>query len=132
MAAMTLTAVESPHDVRTTMDHLVAALNHRGIAVFARVDHGGGARSAQLELADEELLIFGDPRVGTFLMQSDPEIGFELPLRVLIWDAGGQTRIGYRRPTEVAENYAVADQTELLDRMNALLEELVAESTAAA
>jgi uncharacterized protein (DUF302 family) len=128
---MSLTAVESPHSVRTTVDRLIAALNRRGLAVFARVDHSGGARSAGLELADEEVLIFGDPRVGTFLMQSDPEIGYELPLRVLVWEIGGQTRVGYRRPIEV-ENYAVTDQTELLDRMNRLLTDLVAESTAAA
>jgi uncharacterized protein (DUF302 family) len=129
---MSLTAVESPHSVRMTMDRLIAALDGRGIAVFARIDHSGGARSVQLELADEEVLIFGDPRVGTFLMQSDPEIGFELPLRVLVWDAGGQTRVGYRRPTEIAEHYAVADQTELLGRIDVLLKELVAESAAAA
>jgi beta-galactosidase len=129
---MSLTVVESPYSVRTTMDRLIAALNRRGIAVFARVDHSGGARSAGLELADEEVLIFGDPRVGTFLMQSDPEIGYELPLRVLVWDAGGQTRVGYRRPIEVVQNYAVTDQTELLDRMNRLLTDLVAESTTSA
>jgi uncharacterized protein (DUF302 family) len=100
--------------------------------VFARVDHGGGAHAAGLELADEELLIFGDPPVGTLLMQSDPEIGYELPLRVLVWDAGGHTRIGYRQLVEVAERYALGDRTELLDRMNVLLEELIAERTDAA
>ena len=129
---MPLTAANSPHSVAVTMDRLVAALSRRGIAVFARVDHGGGARACGLELADEELLVFGDPRVGTVLMQRDLEIGYELPLRVLVWDAGGQTRVGFRRPTEVARGYAVADQTELLGRMDALLEGLVAESSAAA
>jgi uncharacterized protein (DUF302 family) len=118
--------------VAVTTDRLIAALQRRGIVVFARVDHSGGARAAGLELADEELLIFGDPRVGTPLMQGDPEFGYELPLRVLVWDAGGQTRVGYRRPMEVAGGYAVADQKEHLGRMDALLDGLVAESTAAA
>jgi uncharacterized protein (DUF302 family) len=130
--AMPLTAANSPHSVTVTTDRLVAALNRRDINVFARVDHSGGARAARLELADEELLIFGDPRVGTALMQGDPEIGYELPLRVLVWDAGGQTRVGYRRTMEVAGGYAVVDRKELLGRMDALLEGLVAESTAAA
>ena len=67
-----------------------------------------------------------------FPIKSDPEIGYELPLRVLVWDAGGQTRVGYRRPIEVVQNYAVTDQTELLDRMNRLLTDLVAESATAA
>ncbi len=128
---MPRTTTNSPHSVRVTSDRLVAALDRRGIAVFARVDHAGGARAAGLELADEELLIFGDPRVGTLLMQSDPEIGYELPLRVLVWDAGGQTMVGYRGPVEVAEDYAVADREELVGRMAALLEDLIAEITSA-
>jgi beta-galactosidase len=128
---MTLVAVDSPDSVAVAMDRLLAALKRRGINTFARVDHGAGARAAGLELADEELLIFGDPRVGTLLMQSDPEIGYELPLRVLCWDAGGQTKLGYRRPSELAERYALSARKELLARMDALLEELLAESTAA-
>ena len=76
---MSLVAVNSPHSVPVTMDLLLAALERRGITVFARIDHGGGARAAGLELADEELVIFGDPRAGTPLMQANPEIGYELP-----------------------------------------------------
>lgn len=128
---MSLIAANSPHTVTRTMDRLVAALERREIAVFARVDHGGGARDAGLPLAAEEVLIFGDARVGTLLMQDDPEIGYELPLRVLVWDAGGQTRIGYRAPAELADSYAVADREEILQRMGALLEALVAESVGA-
>ena len=114
------------------MDRFVAALTRRGIAVFARVDHGGGARAVGLRLADEELLIFGDPRVGTLLLQADPEIGYELPLRVLVWEAAGRTKIGYRLPTEVAAEYAVDGQAETLMRIGRLLEELVGESAAPA
>jgi beta-galactosidase len=129
---MPLTTANSPHSVVLTMDRLVAALDRRGIAVFARVDHGGGARGAGLELAEEEVLIFGDPGVGTLLMQDDPEIGYELPLRVLVWDAGGQTKIGYHAPAELAASYEVADHKEILQRMGALLEALLTESTAPA
>jgi uncharacterized protein (DUF302 family) len=129
---MALTVLESPHGVGATMDRLVAALAQRGIAVFARVDHGGEARAAGLDLADEELLIFGDPRVGTLLMQSDPEIGYELPLRVLVWDAAGETKVGYRLPAEVAVEYAVSAQAETLTRIGRLLEELVGEGVAPA
>jgi uncharacterized protein (DUF302 family) len=128
---MSLTVHDSPDGVGATMERLIAAVNSRGITVFARVDHGGGARAAGLQLAKEELLIFGDPRAGTPLMQSDPEIGYELPLRVLVWDSGGQTRVGYRPPSELADRYAVADRAEVLARMDALLEQLVAESVKA-
>ncbi len=129
-STMSLVALDSPHSVAVTMDRLVAALEGRGITVFARVDHGGGARAAGLELADEEVVIFGDPRSGTLLMQGNPEIGYELPLRLLAWDVQGSTRVGYRRPMEVAEGYPGADQAEMLGRMDGLLEELIRESTA--
>ena len=113
-----------------TIDRFVAALERREIAVFARVDHGGGARAAGLELADEELLIFGDPRVGTLLMQSDRSIGYELPLRVLAWDDAGTTRIAYRPTRQLSSSYALAGREEVLARMDQLLDAVIAESTA--
>jgi uncharacterized protein (DUF302 family) len=127
---MPLEVARSPHPVAATADRLVAALEARGITLFARIDHAGGARAAGLALADEELLLFGDPRAGTPLMQEDPQAGYELPLRVLVWAAGGETLVGYRPPTELAERYALGARSELLARMRKLLEELVAEATA--
>jgi beta-galactosidase len=127
---MSLTTASSRQGVRETADSAVAALERRGIQVFARVDHAGEARAAGLELGDEELLVFGDPRVGTLLMQSDPQVGYELPLRLLVWDDAGQTSIGYRRPSELADDYAVADQAAVLERMDGLMEQLVAEIVA--
>jgi beta-galactosidase len=129
---MSLTIAESPHSVPATIDRVLAVLEAHDIALFARVDHGGGARAAGLELADEELLIFGDPRVGTLLMQGDPRIGYELPLRLLVWDDAGHTRIGYRPPTELADDYGVADHLDVLERMDQLLQRIVAESVASA
>ena len=123
-------STESPYGVRETVQRLVAALEKRSIAVFARIDHAGAAREVGLELADEELVIFGDPRVGTLLMQTDPAVGLELPLKVLVWEVDGVTRIGYGPPTELAERFAIADHAEVLTRMQALLEALVAEATA--
>jgi len=118
---MALTTAKSPHTVQATVERAIAALQRRGIKVFARIDHGAGARAAGLELPEEELLIFGDPRVGTFLMQSDPLIGYELPLRLLVWDDAGQTTLGYRPTTELAGDYQVADQAGVLERMSELV-----------
>jgi len=125
---MSLTTVKSAHSVPATVDRLIAALGTRGITVFVRIDHAAGARKAGLELADEEVVIFGDPRAGTLLMQADAAVGYELPLRLLIWDAGGQTMIGYRRPTELRDDFAVGDQIEALRRMENLLEQISAET----
>ncbi len=128
---MSLTTAKSPHSVPATVDRVIAALGRRGIALFARIDHAAGARQAGLELADEELVIFGDPRVGTLLMQRDAAVGYELPLRLLIWDANGQTMIGYRRPTALRDDFAVADQLEVLRRMENLLGQIIAETSRA-
>jgi uncharacterized protein (DUF302 family) len=127
---MTLEVTRSPHPVAATADRLVAALEGRGTMVFARIDHAGGARAAGLELPDEELLVFGDPKAGTPLMQDDPQVGYELPLHMLVWQADGDTLVGYRPPTELAERYAVGERAELLARMTKLLEGLVGEATA--
>jgi uncharacterized protein (DUF302 family) len=128
---MSLTTAKSPHSVPDTVNRVIAALGRRGIAIFARIDHAAGARQAGLELADEELVIFGDPRVGTLLMQRDAAVGYELPLRLLIWDANGQTMIGYRRPTALRDDFAVADQLEVLRRMENLLGQIIAEASRA-
>jgi uncharacterized protein (DUF302 family) len=128
---MALTTSESPHGVAATADRAVAALESRGIQLFARVDHGGGARASGLELADEELLVFGDPRVGTLLMQADPQVGYELPLRLLVWSEDGRTMVAYRPATALARDYDLADVGEALERMSGVLAQVVAESVAA-
>jgi uncharacterized protein (DUF302 family) len=126
--AMSLTTVRSAHTVPVTVDRLIAALSKRGITVFARIDHAGAARQAELELADEVLVIFGDPRLGTLLMQVDAAVGYELPLRVLVWDAGGQTMIGYRPPTRLVNDFGLASALETLRRMETLLAQITAEA----
>jgi uncharacterized protein (DUF302 family) len=77
---------------------LIAAIEERGLAVLARVDHAAGARAAGLELASEEVVFFGNPTAGTPLMQSDPRVGIELPLRMLVWQDQDGTRFAYRDP----------------------------------
>jgi len=125
---MSLVTAVSPHPVRATVERVLAALETRGIQVFARIDHGAGARAAGLELADEEVVIFGDPRVGTPLMQSDPSVGYELPLRLLVWDASGHTTIAYRPPSELADEFGLGDRAAVLERIGQLLEQIVAEA----
>lgn len=67
----------SPHDVTTTIDQLVHAVEEAGASIIARVDHSGAAADAGLELRPTELLIFGNPQLGTPLMQQDQRIGLE-------------------------------------------------------
>ena len=119
----------SPHDYRETVERLLAAIEQRGITVFARIDHAAAAREVGLSLADEEVVVFGNPKAGTGLMQEDPTVGIELPLRILIWGGKDGVHLGYEDPRELAGSYALAGHTAVLDAMADLLESLVGEAS---
>jgi uncharacterized protein (DUF302 family) len=112
------------------VSRLIAAVERRGMTVFARIDHAAAAREAGLDLADEQVILFGNPRAGTPLMQSDPRIGIELPLRVLVYDSGEGVVLGYNDPRELAGLYDVDAHVATLDMMSAFLAELQAEVAA--
>ncbi len=111
-----------------TKSALVGAIEGRGLTVFAQIDHAAGAREVGMELADEEVLLFGSPRSGTPLMQSDPMIGIELPLRILLWREGARVMLGYKDPRELGASYEVKECLPVLERMAGLLEQLVGEA----
>ena len=102
------------------------ALDAHGLQLFARIDHAAGARKADVELEPDVLLIFGNVHVGTPLMQADPRVGIELPLRMLIWQDPDGTRVGYLDPRELADRYELDGQRETLERQNAVLSALAA------
>ena len=115
-----------------TVTSLIAAVERRGLTVFAQVDHAAGAAEAGLELEDEVVVLFGSPRAGTPLMQADRRVGIELPLRMLIWRDGYQVSVGYLDARALAETYRLAGHEATLDQMAALLEALAAEASNAA
>ena len=100
-----LTASGDPDQVEA---RLREALDAHGLQLFARIDHAAGARKADVELEANVLLIFGNTRVGTPLMQADPRVGIELPLRMLIWQDRDGTYVGYLDPRELADRLASA------------------------
>lgn len=116
----------SADDVATVMDRLQAAVEGAGATVFARVNHGAGAASVDLELADAELLIFGNPRLGTPAMQDDIRTGLVLPLRVLAYRDGDETVLMWEPPAEMFEGYNTNAEAEYLMRMTGALENLTA------
>jgi len=115
-----------------TLRRVRDAVARRGLTVFAEIDHAAAAREVGMELAAEVVVVFGNPRAGTPLMQQDRRIGIELPLRLLVWDAGEETIVGYNDPRELAGLYDVAMRAVLLDAMASLLDEIAQESAAEA
>ena len=100
------------------------------MTVFARIDHAAGAAEVGLTLRPTELIIFGNARGGTPLMQSVQTIGIDLPLKALVWqDAGGKTWISYDEPNWIAQRHGVANAEPILSKMADLLSAI---STAAA
>ena len=111
-----------------TSGRLLEAIQRRGLRVFARIDHAGAAREAGLALPEEEVFVFGSPKAGTPLMQDDPRIGIELPLRMLLWREGNSTMLAHNDPRELADGYSVAEHAETLDQMSTLLRALASEA----
>lgn len=111
----------SAHDHPETMRRLTESVQDRGLTIFARIDHAAGAREVGLDLPDERVLVFGNPRAGTALMQDDPTIGIELPLRMLVWADDEGVAVGYEDPRELVDRFAVSAHAATLDAMAQLL-----------
>lgn len=109
--------------VSAAMDRLEAAVTGAGATVFARVDHGGGAVKAGLDLAPAELLIFGNPQLGTPAMQADMLAGLYLPLKVLIFeDSEGQVWAAYEPPTDTFDGLNIDPTAGFVAKMTGALE----------
>jgi uncharacterized protein (DUF302 family) len=112
MAAPGLITLPSSHGPKDTMDRLEAAVKARGMTVFARIDHAAGAAAAGLSLRPTELLIFGNAKAGTPLMQSVQAIGLDLPLKALVWqDGAGDTWLSYNDPAWLAKRHGLSGET---------------------
>lgn len=102
-------SVEAEGSVSEAMDRLEAAVEEAGGTVIARVDHSGAAESAEMEMTDSQLLIFGNPEIGTPVMQVDPVAGLFVPLRVLAYaDADGDTIFVFEDAVTMVEGADVA------------------------
>ena len=105
-----LVSRKSPHPFDRTLDRLESAVRAAGATVFARIDHAAAATTAGLTLRPTTVLVFGNPKAGTPLMQSAPTFALDLPLRVLVWqDDSGQVWLAWRDPAVTARDHGVAD-----------------------
>jgi len=103
-----LISQKSAHDASETARRVRAAAEQAGLTVFAEVDHGKNAAEVGLPLGPCILLLFGNPRAGTLLMQANLEAGIDLPFKALVWtDANGDTWLGWNDPQWVADRHGL-------------------------
>jgi uncharacterized protein (DUF302 family) len=109
MPARGVSRIKSKHSVADTAARLADLLNSRGIKIFARIDQRSEAEKVGLALRPTELVIFGDPKTGTPLMDAYPSLGLDLPLKALIYEgATGEVWLCFNSPEYLAERHGLA------------------------
>ena len=122
MADNGLVSIKSAHDARSTADRLEKALLAKGMTVFTRIDHAQGAKKVGKDLRPTELILFGNPKVGTPLMLCGQSVAIDLPQKALVWeDAGGQVWLSYNDPVYLAQRHGIKGCAEVIKKIgNAL------------
>ncbi len=119
----------SPYSAGETIDRLENILNAKGLTVFTRVDHGAGAAKVDLDLGASELIIFGNPMLGTPLMQENPEMGLDLPLKALAYtDETGQTFLTYMAPATLQTRHNISANTAIIEKMTGALDAMTSKA----
>lgn len=117
-----LVRMESRHSVQGTADRLVEVLEEKGMTVMARVDHAANAARADMSLRPTQLVIFGNPKVGTPLMQCSQSIAIDLPQKALIWeDAEGEVWLAYNEPEYLEYRHGVVGCDQVLKNVEQAL-----------
>ena len=117
----------SPKSVPDTVARLTGILASKGMKVFAVIDQAAEARVVGLELRETTLVIFGSPAGGTPVMVAAPLAAMDLPLKVLVWDDAGQTKVSYVATATLASRYDhSADLAARLAGVDPLTDSLVA------
>ncbi len=131
MAADGLTSLPSSFGPKETMDRLEAEIKAKGMTVFARIDHAAGAAQAGLPLRPTEVLIFGNAKGGTPLMQANQAIGIDLSLKALVFeDAAGKTWLSYNDPRWLAKRHGLgAEVDRTVDTLAAVLNAVATKAT---
>jgi uncharacterized protein (DUF302 family) len=132
MAADGLITIKSGFGPEETMNRFEAEVRAKGMTVFAHIDHAAGAAAAGLPLRPTDLLIFGNAKAGTPLMQSVQTIGIDLPLKALVWqDEAGATWLSYNDPSFLAQRHGLSETTKAtINAMAGVLNAVAGKATA--
>jgi uncharacterized protein (DUF302 family) len=126
--------IDSPYDIDTTIKRFKQTLADRNLTYFNTIDHKANAVKAGLQMREERVVFFGNPKMGTILMQCNPSIGVDLPLRMLFWqDYDGVTKITFTNPEYLSLKHNIKEQKclKLIQHAHVIMREL-AEETAKA
>ncbi len=125
-----LISIKSAHSVKTTAGRLINTLKLKGMTLFARINHGAAAHKVGKPLRPTELVIFGNPNVGTLLMQCSQSVAIDLPQKALIWeDESGQVWYSYNSPKYLAERHKINGCEEVINKVTHALENLAKAAT---
>lgn len=117
-----MVVVESAHNVTDTMDKLTTVLESKGMKIFMRVNHAEGAASVDMELRDTEVLVFGNPKVGTPLMLCAQSVAIDLPQKMLVWEAeDGKVYLGYNDPMYLQTRHGIEGCDKVLETVSGAL-----------
>lgn len=124
LSAEGLITVKSNHNVQLTSNKLERLLKARGITLFDHISHSDGAAAIGQQLHESEVLIFGSPKLGTPLMRCAPQLGLDLPLKILISEINNEVQVSYNTPDYLKTRYQITGCDAELEKMAKLLKEL--------
>lgn len=120
----------SAYSVSETVDRLAGAVEGAGAKIFARVDHAAGAASVDARLRPTEMLMFGNPKLGTPAMQISQSAGLDLPLRVVVFEKeDGTVILAYHSPASLAADHGIPEDAEVIAKMTGALDKLTNKAT---
>ena len=120
-----LISKKSHYSVKVTLDRLENALRKKGITIVTRWSHDKGAKNVGIKLRPTELLIFGNPKLGSHFFTSQQTAGIDLPMKALAWkDKSGQVWLTYNDPKYIANRHAINNRAEIVKKMTAALNKL--------
>ena len=116
----------SPYSVAETLARFSAVVAAKDMRVFAVINHSDAAHEVGLDLPETRLIIFGNPQAGAPVMEAAPLMALELPLKVLIWEDEGRTRLTYTAPGALAERYGLSeDLAQVLEGIEPLTDAVI-------
>ena len=130
VSASDLVKKASTYSVKETMDKFETLVKSKGMVVFTRIDHQKNAAGIELKMNEAEVLIFGNPKGGTVLMNQDIAVSLDLPLRVAVYkDKEDKVWISYHNPQGLKDNYDVAAGAKVMDKVEGALDKLTSAAT---